>query len=154
LSRDARNISLIKFMFFQNGTNLDELGKNWESMVKLIMEKSEKEIIQTVLYKINSLYCGDPMIQHFLYSIKKHRKEIFLYLDNPDVEKTSDKSEQCTVSLNSGQFAKRIMIHFLPFHLLFVLSYLFPSLILLPSPSLIPLSPGFQQDFPCNTVSV
>jgi len=81
-------------MFFQNGTNLDELGKNWESMVKLIMEKSEKEIIQTVLYKINSLYCGDPMIQHFLYSIKKHRKEIFLYLDNPDVEKTSDKSEQ------------------------------------------------------------
>jgi hypothetical protein len=85
---------MIKFMFFQSGTNPDKLGKNWESMGKLIMEKSEKEIVQIVLYKLNSLYGEDPIIQHFLYSIKKHRKEVFLYLDNPDVEKTSDKAEQ------------------------------------------------------------
>ena len=45
----------------------------------------------------------------------------------------------CTVSHSSGQFTKRIMIRFLPFHLPFVLSYFFPSLIFLPSQSWIPL---------------
>ena len=42
----------------------------------------------------------------------------------------------CIVSHSSGQFAKRIMIQFLPFHLPFVLSYFFPSLIFLPSQSI------------------
>ncbi|MCL4480033.1 MAG: hypothetical protein M1113_00910, partial [Candidatus Thermoplasmatota archaeon] len=45
------------------------------------------------------------------------------------------KYEFCTVSHSSGQFTKRIMIRFLPFHLPFVLSYFFPSLIFLPSQS-------------------
>ena len=60
----------------------------------------------------------------------------------------------CTFFLNSGQFTKRIMIRFPPFHLSFVLSYFFPSLISLPSQSLIPLSWEVPQDFPCNTAWV
>ena len=40
--------------------------------------------------------------------------------------------DECTVSDSSGQFTKRIIRRFLPFHLPFVPSYFFPSLIFLP----------------------
>ena len=85
---------LIKFMFFQNEKNLNALGRNSESMRNLIMGKGEKEIVNIILYKLNSLYGEDSIIRSFLNFIRKHRKEVFLYLDNPDVEKTSDKAEQ------------------------------------------------------------
>jgi len=89
---------LIKFMFFRNEKNLNALGKNSESMRNLIRNpirgKDEKEIVNIVLYKLNSLYGEDSIIRSFLNFIRKHRKEVFLYLDDPDVEKTSDKAEQ------------------------------------------------------------
>ena len=50
--------------------------------------------MEIVLYKLNSLYGEDSIIRSFLNFIKKHRKEVFLYLDDPEVEKTSDKAEQ------------------------------------------------------------
>jgi transposase-like protein len=85
---------LIKFMFFRNEKNLNALGKNSESMRNLIRGKDEKEIVNIVLYKLNSLYGEDSIIRSFLNFIRKHREEVFLYLDDPDVEKTSNKAEQ------------------------------------------------------------
>jgi hypothetical protein len=40
------------------------------------------------------MYGEYPEIRKFLDLIKKHRNEVFLYLKNPEVEKTSDKAEQ------------------------------------------------------------
>lgn len=85
---------LIKFMFFQNEKNLHALGKNSESMRNLINGKDEKEIVNMIIYKINSLYGEDSIIKSFLTFVRRYRKEVFLYLKNPEVEKTSDKAEQ------------------------------------------------------------
>ena len=78
----------------QNEKNLRALGKNSESMRNLIMGKDEKEIVNIVLYKLNSLYGEDSIIKSFLTFVRKHIKEVFLYLENTEVEKTSDKAEQ------------------------------------------------------------
>ena len=43
---------------------------------------------------INGVYHEDPIIQSFLTFVKNNRKGVFLYLDNREVEKTSDKAEQ------------------------------------------------------------
>ena len=85
---------LIKFMFFQNEKNLNALGKNSESMRNLIKGKDEKEIVEILLYKLNSLYGEDSIIRSCLNFVSKNKKEVFLYLDNPEVKKTSDKAEQ------------------------------------------------------------
>lgn len=63
-------------------------------MRELIKGKGEEEIVEIVLYKLNSLYCEDSIIRSFLSFVRKHRKEVLIYLDNPEVEKTSDKAEQ------------------------------------------------------------
>ncbi|AKA47732.1 hypothetical protein IX51_00005 [uncultured archaeon] len=85
---------LVKYMFFQNRTNLKKLGKNRDAVLKLTEGMSEREIVEIMLDRINSLYGGDSIMASFLKWVKKHRKEVFLYLENPDVEKTSDKAEQ------------------------------------------------------------
>ena len=85
---------LIKYMFFQNETNLKKPGKNRDAIVKLTEGMSEKEIVEIMLEKINSLYGGDRIIASLLTFVKRHRKEVFLYLEDPQVEKTSDKAEQ------------------------------------------------------------
>ena len=85
---------LIKYMFFQNETNLKKLGKNRDAIVKLTEGKNEEEIVEIMLEKINSLYGGDRIIASFLTFVKRHRKEVFLYLEDPQVEKTSDLAEQ------------------------------------------------------------
>ena len=85
---------LIKYMFFQNGNNLKKLGKNRDAVLKITEGMSEKEIVEIMLEKINSLYGGDRIIASFLTFVKRHRKEVFLYLENHGVEKTSDLAEQ------------------------------------------------------------
>ena len=85
---------LIKFMFFQNRVNLEKLGINSDAIRKLTEGRNEKEIIDIILYKLNSLYGEDSIIKNFLSFVKEHRKEVFLYLEDPHVEKTSDKAEQ------------------------------------------------------------
>ena len=42
-----------------------------------------------ILYKLNSLYGGDAAIGSFLAFVREHGREVFLYLKNPEVEKTS-----------------------------------------------------------------
>ena len=85
---------LVKYMFFQNETNLHKLGNNGDAGLKLTEGRSEKEIVGIMLDKINSLYGGDRIMAGFLAIVKSHRKEVFLYLENPEVEKTSDLAEQ------------------------------------------------------------
>ena len=85
---------LIKYMFFQNETNLKKLGKNSDPVRKLTEGRSEKEIVGIMLDKIRSLYGEDRIMAGFLAFVKKHRNEVFLYLENHEVEKTSDKAEQ------------------------------------------------------------
>ena len=85
---------LAKYMFFQNKTDLDRLEKNGDAVLKITEGMSEKEIVEIMLEKINSLYGGDRIIASFLTFVKRHRKEVFLYLENHGVEKTSDLAEQ------------------------------------------------------------
>ena len=85
---------MIKYMFFQNGKNLRNLGKNSEPVRKLTEGRPEREIVEIMLDKIRSLYGDDRIISGFLSFVRKHRKEVFLYLENPEVEKTSDLAEQ------------------------------------------------------------
>ena len=85
---------MIKYMFFQNEKNLRNLGKNSEPVRKLTEGRPEREIVEIMLDKIRSLYGGDMIISGFLSFVRKHRKEVFLYLENHEVEKTSDKAEQ------------------------------------------------------------
>ena len=82
---------MIRYMFFQNETNLKKLGKNMDAVEKISEGMNEKEIVKIMLEKINSLYGDDRIIASF---VMKHRKEVFLYLEDPKVEKTSDKAEQ------------------------------------------------------------
>ena len=85
---------MIKYMFFQNETNLKKLGRNSETVRKLVEGRSERGIVEIMLDKIRSLYGGDMIISGFLSFVRKHREEVFLYLENPEVEKTSDIAEQ------------------------------------------------------------
>jgi hypothetical protein len=47
-----------------------------------------------MLKKINRMYGDDRIVGSFLTMVQKHRVEVFLYLKEPNVEKSSDKKEQ------------------------------------------------------------
>ncbi len=98
--------NLVKYMFFQSQRNLDGLGKNRESIINLIQGKGESEIMNIILEIIQSMYGEDIIIERFLDFIIKHRKEVFLYLKDPNVEKTSNKAEQ-HFSIQSWLFKHR-----------------------------------------------
>jgi hypothetical protein len=97
---------LVKYMFFQNETNLKKPGKNREAVLKLTAGKNESENVDLLLKKIESMYGEYPEIRKFMDLIRNHRKEVFLYLKNPEVEKTSDKAEQ-HFSIQSWLFKNR-----------------------------------------------
>ncbi len=81
-------------MLFQNETNLKRPGKNGDPVRKLAECRSEKEIVGIMLDEIGSHYCEDRIMAGFLSLVKRDRKEAFLYLSDPKVEKTSDKAER------------------------------------------------------------
>ncbi len=97
---------LVKYMFFQNEINLKKLGRNSEPIRKLTEGRSEREIVVIMLDKILSLYGGDRIMAGFPSFVRKHRKEVFLYLENPEAEKTSDLAEQ-HFSIQSWLFKHR-----------------------------------------------
>ena len=97
---------LVKYTFFQNETNLKKLGKNKEAVLKLTDGRNESEKVDLMLGEIESLYGEYRSIRKFLDFIRKHRNEVFLYLKNPEVEKTSDKAEQ-HFSIQSWLFKNR-----------------------------------------------
>ena len=97
---------LIKYMFFQNKANMDKLGINREAVEKITEGMKDEEIVKIMLEKINSLYGDDRIIESFLTFVRIHRKEVFLYLRDPEVEKTSNKAEQ-HFSIQSWLFKHR-----------------------------------------------
>ena len=97
---------MIKFMFFQTERNLRNLGKNSDPIARIITGKNEKEIVDIMLEKITSLYGDDSIISNFLSFLRRYRKEVFLYLEDHMVEKTSDKAEQ-HFSIQSWLFKHR-----------------------------------------------
>ncbi|MHB1493332.1 MAG: hypothetical protein ACYCSG_00650 [Thermoplasmataceae archaeon] len=96
---------LIKFMFFQTFTNLRKI-KDHESFAVKIKGKSEPEIVEYILDLLNDLYSYDPIIETFLEFVRKNGKEVFLYLKDADVEKTSKIAEQ-HFSIMSWLFKRR-----------------------------------------------
>ena len=57
---------LVKYMFFQNDTNLNKLGKNKEAVLKLTESNNETEKVDLILEKIESMYGEYPEIRKFL----------------------------------------------------------------------------------------
>ncbi len=96
---------LVKFMFFQTPGNLRKI-KNHEALSGKIEGKSEPEIVEYILDLLNGLYADDSIIQSFLDFVKRNRKEVFLYLKDGEVEKTSNIAEQ-HFSIMSWLFKKR-----------------------------------------------
>ena len=47
--------------------NLRKLGKNMDTVLKLTEGKNEKEFVEIMLYKLNSLYGDEEMIRDTLY---------------------------------------------------------------------------------------
>ena len=85
---------LIKYMFFQNEKNLMNLGSNSDLIERITRGMTEREIADIMLDRLMLLYGDDPIIAGFLSFMKRYRKEVFLYLEDPKVEKTSDIAEQ------------------------------------------------------------
>ena len=85
--------NLIKYMFFQNDANLTKLGKNMDAILNLTMNNDEKGIVHIMMHKIRNLHGDDPLISDFLRFVRKYRNEVFLYLEDPMVEKTSEITE-------------------------------------------------------------
>ena len=77
-------------------------------MACLIAGKNEKQIVEIMLEKITGLHGYDPIISNFLSFLKRNRKEVFLYLQDPMVEKTSDIAEQ-HFSIQTWLFKHRFM---------------------------------------------
>ena len=81
-------------MFFQMPENLRKLGKNSQSLQRTVEGKSEYEVVQHIIGMLNNNYGDDPIISKFLSFLHENRREVFLYLEDRNVEKTAGKAEQ------------------------------------------------------------
>jgi hypothetical protein len=85
---------MIEYMFFQTAANLKKLGGNEPAVSRHVEGRTDREVVEIMLHPIGNLYADDTIIRNFLSFLRKYRKEVFLYLQDQDVEKTSDKAEQ------------------------------------------------------------
>lgn len=99
-------IDLINYMFFQTAENLEKLGKNAEPVMRMVTGKSGKDATFALLDLVRDLYSDDPIIRRFLKDLRKNRREIFRYLDDPKVEKTNNVAEH-HFSMRSELLKKR-----------------------------------------------
>jgi len=74
--------------------------------MKLTEGRNESEKVDLIMEIMESMYGEYAEIRKFLDFVKKYRKEVFLYLKNPEVEKTSDRAEQ-HFSIQSWLFKNR-----------------------------------------------
>ena len=100
---------LIKFIFFQIEKNLMNLGRNSDPIAALIARKNETDTVDIMLENVNRLYGYDSIISNCLSFLKSHRKEVFLYLQDPMVEKTSDMVIQAQVK-DKGRIIENIFL--------------------------------------------
>ncbi len=85
---------LIKFMLFQTPENLKKIGDYSLSIEENTEGKSEAETIQYVLGILNRYYGDDKIISKFLSFVEENGEEVFLYLKDRDVEKTTGIAER------------------------------------------------------------
>ncbi len=85
---------MIKYMFFQTEGNLKKIGDYSLSIMSNTKGKSEADRIQYILGVLDKYYGDDPIISKFLTFVEENRGEVFLYLKDSDVEKTTAKAEQ------------------------------------------------------------
>ena len=88
---------LIKFMFFQTPGNLRKIG-DYPSITEGMEGKSESETIQHIIGVLNRYYGDNAIISKFLSFLEENRAEVFLYLKDSKVEKTTGIAERhCSV---------------------------------------------------------
>ena len=97
---------ILRFTDYSHVPSVKDLGRNREPIACRIAGKNEKQIVEIMLEKITGLHGYDPIISNFLSFLKRNRKEVFLYLQDPMVEKTSDIAEQ-HFSIQSWLFEHR-----------------------------------------------
>ena len=84
---------LIKYMFFQTPENKRKIG-NYPSITEGMEGKSESETVQHIIGVLNRYYGDDPIISKFLSFLEGNRAELFLYLKDSKVEKTTGIAER------------------------------------------------------------
>ena len=84
---------LIKYMFFQTPENLRKIG-NYPSITEGMEGRSESETVQYIIGVLNRYYGDNPIISKFLSFLEENRAEVFLYLKDSKVEKTTGIAER------------------------------------------------------------
>ena len=84
---------LIKFMFFQTPGNLRKIG-NYPSITEGMEGKSEYDTVQHIIGVLDTYYGDNPIISKFLSFLEENRAEVFLYLKDKNVEKTTGIAER------------------------------------------------------------
>jgi hypothetical protein len=85
---------LIKFMFFQTPENLKKIGDYSASITESIEGRSESETVQHIIGILNRYYGDNPTISKFLSFVEENSGEVFLYLKDSNVEKTTGIAER------------------------------------------------------------
>lgn len=81
-------INMLRFIFHTE-KDLIELGRNREAKARIITGMNEKQKVEIMLEKITNLYGYYSIIATFISLLKRHRKEVFLDVQDPMVKKTS-----------------------------------------------------------------
>jgi hypothetical protein len=84
---------LIKFMFFQTPGNLRKI-ENYPSITEGMEGKSEYDTVQHIIGVLDTYYGDNPIISKFLSFLEENRAEVFLYLKDKNVEKTTGIAER------------------------------------------------------------
>ena len=84
---------LVKFMFFQTPGNLRKIG-DYPLITEGMEEKSEYDTFQYIIGVLNRYYVDNAIISKFLSFLEENRAEVFLYLKDSKVEKTTGIAER------------------------------------------------------------
>ena len=84
---------LIKYMFFQTPENKRKIV-NYPSITEGMEGKSEYDTVQYIIGLLNRYYGDNPIISKFLSFLEENRAEVFLYLKDSNVEKTTGIAER------------------------------------------------------------
>ena len=84
---------LIKYKFFQTLGNLRKIG-DYPSITEGMEGKSESETVQYIIGVLNRYYGDNAIISKFLSFLEGNRAEVFLYLKDSKVEKTTGIAER------------------------------------------------------------
>lgn len=99
-------MDLVTVLFFPLDKNIENLEMNKEYVKNSISGKNEIEIVETMRALIERLYGEYKIIKDFLEFLDENEREVFLYLKDPAVPKTTNVAES-HFSLQSWLFKHR-----------------------------------------------